>query len=269
MTAGLKSPISWAATGLVLAALAGCAEGTATPEATTTEATPQTATQPAAQNAGNSAGRVSLSNCATPDNGKVFFKVSDTVVSLAPSEIQETIPRGLQRPFTAETVKAALEQQTSQGGGCPEKPIELLILSMSVPAGDTKLSGQIGLIAGDTRSFSQDYGTFLTQLQRNPPKSCQATEGNLLICPANQKIGNRDVEIAYIVSTDPSKKLRSGAPLAARCDRQADKIGSCRLLDLDSKGVTFEAALKSGPYSSASLADAWQLAQRSIDVRRQ
>ncbi|MEM7210842.1 MAG: hypothetical protein AAF479_02950 [Pseudomonadota bacterium] len=267
MTAGLRSHFVWPLTGLFLAALAGCADGTAKP-APSAESSTQTATSQSSSTANPSAGRVSLTNCATPDNGRVYFQFQDTVVSLAPTEIQETIPKGLKRPFTAESVKAALEQQTAQGAGCPEKPIELLVLSMSVPAEGTKLNGQIGLIAGSSGQFSAEFAGFLTKLQNQPPKSCQATQGDLLICPATQKIGNRDVEIAYIVTTDRSRKLRSGAPLAIRCERQADKIGSCRLLDLDSNGVTFEAMLESGPYTTASLDAAWQLAQRSIETRR-
>ena len=45
-------------------------------------------------------------------------------------------------------------------------------------------------------SRSDSSTSLIRQTPRHPVR---------LICPANQKIGNRDVEIAYIVSTDPAK----------------------------------------------------------------
>ncbi|MEM9060796.1 MAG: hypothetical protein AAGD13_10085 [Pseudomonadota bacterium] len=268
MSSRKNTSLNGAILGGLACVLAACAEGETPPAASSSgsqASSQQTASAPQQQAA---AGRVALSSCQTPDNGKVFFKVGASNLSLDPSEIQETIPRGLKRPFTAEDLKAELDRQTAAGGGCPEKPLDLLVLGIRVPNETSLLNGQIGLLATNPTQLSQDYANFTAQLQSSPPQTCQTTDGALLICPGKQKIGNQDVEVAYIVTTDRSKRLRSGGPLAVRCGRQGGNIGNCRLIDLDSSGTAFEAGLKNGPYSTATLDEAWRSAQTALDQRR-
>ncbi|MEM7685467.1 MAG: hypothetical protein AAF293_11625 [Pseudomonadota bacterium] len=238
-------------------------------QATSQQATSQQATSPAAAQQSQSIGRISLENCQTPDNGKVLFRVSRTTLSIPSTEIQETVPRGLSNTFTAEQAMAELQRQASTGAGCPGKPLDLLALGIQVPDQNTLLRGTIGLIATNSAAQAAEYAKFTTRLQTQTPKTCSQVDGGLLLCPATQKIGNRDVEIAYVVSTDRTKKMRSGGPLAAQCGRQGQSIGNCKLIDLDSQGTAFEASLKNAQFTTASLDQAWRAAQAAIDQRRQ
>ncbi|MEL6997877.1 MAG: hypothetical protein AAFP68_06405 [Pseudomonadota bacterium] len=227
------------------------------------------AASPAAAQQSQSIGRISLENCQTPDNGNVLFRVSRTTLSIPSTEIQETVPRGLSNTFTAEQAMAELQRQASAGAGCPGKPLDLLALGIQVPDQNTLLRGTIGLIATNSAAQAAEYAKFTTRLQTQTPKTCSEVDGGLLLCPATQKIGNRDVEIAYVVSTDRTKKMRSGGPLAAQCGRQGQSIGNCKLIDLDSQGTAFEASLKNAQFTTASLDQAWRTAQAAIDQRRQ
>ena len=244
-------------------ALAACAPANEGPGTSTQPAA--TASQPAAS---SGAARVGLSNCATPDGGKVHFSVGGTVLALTPAEIQETIPKGLQPPFTAEQLKAELDRQTAAGGGCPEKPLEMLVLAMNGNSNDTLLQGTIGMLAADPGRLSKGYADVTTRLQSNPPETCKRLGGDLIACTGTESAGNRKAEVMYIVTTDQSKRMNSGGPLAIRCSIQQAKVRGCNIVDRGRGNFIIDAILNQGEYSTANIEKAWLSALAQVDARR-
>lgn len=256
MTNRLKPIARLSIFGAMLAALAACEPGGSATEGS----------QPTAET-GQQTARVGT-KCTTPDGGKVFFKVGEAVLALSPGEIDETIPKGLKRPFTAEDLKAELDRQTNAGGGCPEKPLDMLVLAIRVPADDTLLQGTIGLLATDPNRLSRGYADVTTRLQSNPPQTCKKLGGDLIACTGTESAGNARTEVMYIVTTDPSKKMNSGGPLAIRCAIREAKVSGCNIIDQGQGGFVMDAILKEGQYSSDTLESAWRTALAQIQARR-
>lgn len=258
MTVRLNALLSWATTGLVLAALAGCADGAAGPQADSGGTT---------SGSGSSSTRVGLANCATPDGGKVHFKVGDTILALLPNEIDETIPTGLKPPYTPELLKAEIERQTAQGGGCPGKPLDMLVLAMRAEGGDSLLQGTIGMLATDPQRLSRGYADVTAKLQANPPQTCKRLGGDLLACTGTETAGQTRSEVMYIITTDRSKKMNSGGPLAIRCAIQQAQVRGCNIVDQGRGNFIIDAILKQGDYSTASLENAWRTALNAVNSR--
>lgn len=244
-------------------ALSACANEGQQPAASTSNSSTSTAASTQ-----TSAGRVGLSNCATPDGGKVHFKLGNTTMALAPAEIQETIPKGLKPPFSAEVLKAELDRRTAAGGGCPENPLDMLVLAMNGSSNDTLLQGTIGMLATDPNRLSQGYAEVTAKLQKDPPKTCKKLGGDLLACTGTEARGNNRAEVMYIVTTDRSKKMNSGGPLAIRCAIQQAKVRGCNLVDRGRGDFIIDAILNQGEYSTASIEKAWRSAQAQVDARR-
>lgn len=215
-----------------------------------------------------SAGRVGLSNCSTPDGGKVHFKLGNTVMALAPGEIQETIPKGMKPPFSAEDLKAELDRRTAAGGGCPESPLDMLVLAMNGSSNDTLLQGTIGMLATDPNRLSRGYADVTANLQKDPPDTCKKLGGDLLACTGTEASGNRRAEVMYIVTTDRSKKMNSGGPLAIRCAIQQAQVRGCNLVDSGSGDFIVDAILNQGEYSTASIEKAWRSAMAQVAAKR-
>ena len=246
--------------GTALLVLAACAPENKAPGTSTQAATPSSTEQ--------STARVGLKNCATPDGGKVHFDVGGTVLALAPNEIQETIPKSLKPPFSAEVLKAELDRQTAAGGGCPEKPLEMLVLAMNGRSGDTLLQGTIGMLGTDPDRVSKAYADITTRLQTNPPENCNKLGGDLLACIGTQSAGDRKAQVMYIVTTDRTKKMNSGGPLAIRCAMEQGKVRGCNIVDRGRGNFIVDAILNQGEYSTTSIERAWRSAMAQIDARR-
>lgn len=244
-------------------ALAACAPEGQAPSATTQGST--TNTQASTQ---TSAGRVGLANCATPDGGKVHFRVGKSVLALTPGEIQETIPKGLKPPFSADVLKAELDKRTAAGGGCPEKPLEMLVLAMNGASDGTLLQGTIGLLATDPSRLSKGYADVTSRLQSNPPETCKKLGGDLIACTGTESSGSRKSEVMYIVTTDRNKKMNSGGPLAIRCTIQKAQVRGCNIVDRGRGDFIIDAILNQGEYSTASIERAWRSALAQVDARR-
>ena len=250
-------------------ALAACE----TEEGTAPQASTQT-TGNAAQSSGTdsggaavaSAGRVST-RCATPDGGKVFFRVSDSVLALAPGEIDETIPAGMKPPLNAQTLKAELDRRTAEGGGCPEKPLDMLVLAIRSNPGDTLLQGKIGLLATDPGRLSTGYADVTARLQAQPPENCRQLSADLLACTGTETAGNTRTNVMYIITTDKTKKMNSGGPLAARCALAEGSVRGCNIVDRGQGSFIMDAVLKQGEYTTAAIETAWRRALSEVSAR--
>jgi hypothetical protein len=243
-------------------ALAACAPEGQAPTAST-QASTNTQTATAA-----TTGKVGLSNCSTPDGGKVHFKVGSTVMALTPPEIQETIPKNLKPPFSAEVLKAELDRQTAAGGGCPEKPLDMLVLAMNGSGEGTLLQGTIGMLATDPGRLSKGYADVTARLQANPPDTCKKLGGDLIACTGTESSGSRKTEVMYIVTTDRNKKMNSGGPLAIRCSIQKAQVRGCNIVDRGRGDFIIDAILDQGEYSTSSIEQAWKSALAQVDARR-
>ncbi len=213
-----------------------------------------------------SAGRVST-NCDTPDGGKVFFRVNDSVLALAPGEIDETIPAGMQPPLNAETLKAELDRRTAEGGGCPEKPLDMLVLAIRANPGDTLLQGKVGLLASDPSRLSSGYADVTGRLQSNPPENCRQLSADLLACTGTETVGNTKTNVMYIITTDKTKKMNSGGPLAARCALAEGSVRGCNIVDRGQGTFIMDAVLKQGEYTTAAIETAWRRALSEVGAR--
>ena len=245
--------------------LAACAPEANAPGAATQGTTSATQQQATTQ---TSAGTVGLSNCATPDGGKVHFKVGSTVMALSPAEIQETIPKGLKPPISAEILKAELDRQTAAGGGCPEKPLDMLVLAMNGSGEGTLLQGTIGMLATDPGRLSKGYAEITAKLQASPPKNCKKLGGDLIACTGTESNGNRKAQVMYIVTTDPAKKMNSGGPLAIRCTLEKAQVRGCNIVDRGRGDFIIDAILDQGEYSTSSIEKAWRSALAQVDAHR-
>lgn len=238
---------------------AGTDTGAPATPATTTETT---TTEP---NTGGDT-RVGLSRCQQADGGRVHFRLNQTVFAVVPDQIQETIPLGLAPPYTPETVKAALETQTANGGGCPERPLDLLVLAVKTDLGDPLLAGTVGFLAANPGRLSNGYADVTARLQANPPADCQRLGGDLLGCAGTETTGNRRAEVMYLISTNRSLRMNSGGPLAARCSITEGQVTGCNIIDNGPSGVIFDAILTEGDYSTAAFQSAWAAINRSIQT---
>ena len=72
----------------------------------------------------------------------------------------------------------------------------------------------------------------------------------------------------YIVTTDRTKKMNSGGPLAIRCSMQQGKVRGCNIVDRGRGNYVVDAILNQGEYSTNSIERAWRSAMAQIDARR-
>lgn len=254
------SPLSLlAAAALTLAACADQGTGGDAPDASAT------ATAPAAAPTDGDT-RVGLSKCREPENGRVHFRVGQTVFAVPPRTIKETIPTGLTPPYTPQTVKAALERQTATGAGCPEKPLDLLVLAVKTDLGDPLLEGTIGFLATNPDQLSTGYAGVTDKLQQNPPQDCQRMGGELLACAGTESAGNRQAQVMYLITQNRALRMNSGGPLAARCAMNEGKVQGCNIIDRGPDGVIFDAILAEGDYSTDAILSAWRAANSGLST---
>ena len=216
----------------------------------------------------NAENRINLAECSTPSEGKIFFKVGQSVFQVPANTIGDVIPASMKPPFQREAVKAELQSQASAGGGCPEKPIDTTLLLMKDDLGHPLLEGTIGLVRTPPPQAAQRFAQLTAQLQAKPNRNCKPIGGELLACVGTETRGERETPVMYVISTDTTQKLNSGGPLAVRCTLDGQKIAGCNIVDQMAGGATFDATLNAGDYSTAGLRSARDAAARKVEALR-
>ena len=252
-----------------LAALALTACGSASEDA------PEAAQVPAAGQGGAAAGagagpqdRISMAECATPAQGRVHFDVGDAVLAVPAQDVREVIPAGMQAPLQQEAVTARLRELAAQGSGCPEKPMEAVLLLLGGDAGNPLLEGTIGVLRSPPGTITAQFAQLTRDLQRNPTQNCRPLNGQLIACVGTETVGQRETPVMYVISTDPGRTLNTGGPLAARCVLEGEAVRGCNIVDQLPGDLTVDAALNPGTYSTASLAAAHQAALARVQSLR-
>ena len=258
---------------LALAALAACQT---TPGDTPSAGAAPAATAPAASAAAPGAAaatpeqRISMAECTTPSQGRIYFQVGQSVLAVPADDVREVYPTGLQPPVNEEAITSELRARASQGAGCPEKPMEAVLVAVGGDAGDPLLEGTIGILRSKAGTITDQFAKLTRDLQRNPTKNCKKVSGDLLTCVGTETVGQRQTPVMYVITTDPKLNLNTGGPLAARCVLQGNPqsesgqtqaaIRSCNIVDQVPGDLTIDASLKAGTYSTEKLAQAHQAA---------
>ena len=249
----------------MLAGLAACQTNTG--DAPTAASTPSATAQGSAP-AQSGENRVNLAQCSTPSDGNVFFKVGQAVVSVPANIVGDVIPSTMKPPLQREVVKAELQKQAAAGGGCPGKPIDASLLLMRDNLGHPLLEGTIGLVRTPPKAAAQRFAQLTAQLQAKPNRNCKTIGGELLACVGTETRGQQETPVMYVITTDKRHKMQSGGPLAVRCRLDGQKIAGCNIVDHLAGGVTFDATLNAGDYSTAGLLGARDAAARRVEQLR-
>ena len=242
--------------------LAACAEGDK-PE--TTE-TPPATTPPAATVATGAS--IGLTNCPTPSEGKVHFKIADSTLAVPGNIVLDAIPAGMQPPITKDRVVAELKTQTGQGKGCPGTPLDAGLLMVQDKLNHPLLDGSVGLLALPPGGITERFAAETRRLQQNPSKSCNPIGEDLIGCVGTEKRGDISTNVMYVITTDKTQNMASGGPLAARCTLEGDKVAGCNLVDRLEGGLAMDASLRSGTYSTEALRGALDAATTHINAMR-
>ncbi|MEO1490967.1 MAG: hypothetical protein AAFV19_02300 [Pseudomonadota bacterium] len=250
-------------------ALSACADGgsdttTATastqqPAATAQQGTPQASTGQAT----TPRKRINISNCSQPADEKVFFKVGGARLGVPSGVIVEAIPSTLRPPIRKEDATRELERQAANGAGCPEAPLDTVLLVINDRFAHPLLEGTAGLVRA-TPGMTEQFAALTEKLQQEPTNNCRELSGDLLACVGTETLRNRETPVMYVITTDRSQKLNTGGPLAARCTLQERKIQGCNLIDTLPGDLTVDVTLNPGTYTTADLAGARSAALRQI-----
>lgn len=260
-------PILTSAT-LSLTLLAACApEATKSTDQPTQPAQPQTGATPGAQAAQGD--RINLSNCATPTDGRVYFKVGQNVLAVPANAVRDVIPASLKPPVRKEDVKSALQAEAARGGGCQGRPLDASLLLVQSDLGHPLLQGSLGLLATPPQGISGPFAKVTRTLQQKPTENCKAIGGGLIGCVGSETRGEARTPVMYVIATDPNQNLAGGGPLAARCVLQGEKVAGCSMVDQLSGQLAFDATLAPGTYSADGLRDARQRVETVINGLRQ
>lgn len=245
---------------LALAACASDGDATKTADATPTDTAATT------DNTGGAA--TGLSNCSTPPQGRVHFKIADATLAVPGNVVLDAIPAGMEPPITKERVVAEVKARTEAGQGCPGTPMETGLLLVKNDPGHPLLDGNMGLLALPPGGITERFAAETKRLQADPPKTCSAIGKDLIGCVGVEKRGETSTNVLYVITTDPNEKMSTGGPLAARCVLNGDKVEGCNLVDQLAGGVAMDASLKSGTYSTAGLRGALDAAVASVNAMR-
>ena len=231
--------------------------------------TPAAATQPQGATASaNSENRINLAECSSPSEGRIHFKIGESLFQVPANIIGDVIPSSMKPPFKREAVKAELQAQAAGGAGCPEKPIDATLLLMKDDLGHPLLEGTVGLVRTPPPQAAQRFAQLTAQLQAKPNRNCKPIGGELLACVGTETRGQRETPVMYVISTDTTQRLNSGGPLAVRCTLDGQKIAGCNIVDQLAGGATFDATLNAGDYSTAGLRSARDAAARKVEALR-
>lgn len=253
----LVSMVRFCGSVMVLGGLmAACAEGTGSGQQTapaSTAAKPQT--PPAADGS-----RINMAQCQTPANDTVSFRLADTVLRVPSKAVEDTVPEGLQQPIKKEAVRQAVQAQVSAGAGCPEKPLDAVLLVLRDEPAHPLLQGGMGLLKTAPGGITTQFAKLTGQLRDKPAKNCRSLKGDLLACVGTETRSGRETQVMYVISLDRKVRMNSGGPLAARCLLEGEKIQGCNIVDQLTDRVALDVTLNPGEYTSNGLRDARQAA---------
>ncbi|MEM7058686.1 MAG: hypothetical protein AAF557_13935 [Pseudomonadota bacterium] len=260
----------------LLAALAACADGGQESETPAAEASnSQTAAASNSQTAAAATGqgqqgqdRVNLAQCTQDTNGRVFFQVGATTMSIPAPSVRDAIPSSLNPPINKEAVRKELQSQAAAGGGCPGKPIAASLLILQDDLGHPLLDGRIGLLGTPPEGVTAQFSQVTRNLQQNPTENCRDLGGDLLGCVGTETRGNAQTQVMYVIARDPGQRMASGGPLAARCVLKESKVQGCNLVDQLPGNVAFDATLKAGTYTTDGLRAAREAAAAKVNSYR-
>lgn len=219
--------------------------------------------------AGDAGAGIGLANCSSPSEGRIHFKLNETVLAVPGNIVTDAIPVSMKPPLTKEKVVAEVQSQFGQGFGCPGKPMETGLLLIKETLQHPLLEGNMGLLALPPGGITARFAAETQKLQDNPPKGCQPIpESDLIACAGQEKRGETVLEVLYVVTTDKAEKMLSGGPLAARCTRKGQAIEGCNLVDQLPGGMAVDVGLKSGRYTTKGLREALDTAIGRVDAMR-
>lgn len=251
----------------LIAALAACADGGKKDEASSPEAT-NTQQQTVAAATPGSEDRVNLSQCADGTNGRVFFQIGATTLSVPGPTVRDAIPASLSPPLNKEAVKQELQSQAAAGGGCPGKPISANLLVLQDDLDHPLLDGRIGLLSTPPQGVTGQFAEVTGNLQKKPTQNCRQMGADLLGCLGRETRGNVQTQVMYVITTDQSARMASGGPLAARCVLKENQVQGCNLVDQLPGNIAFDATLKAGTYTTAGLRAARNAAVAKVNSYR-
>jgi hypothetical protein len=257
---------------LALGALAACETAPAESPAATEPAAAQGAA------AGAPEQRISMADCASPPEGRVYFSLGESVLAVPADDVREVYPTGLQAPVSEEAVTAAIRSRAADGAGCPEKPMEAVLVAVGGGTTDPLLEGTIGILRAPPEAITDQFAKITRDLQRNPTQNCRPVNGGLLTCVGTETAGQRETPVMYVITTDTSRNLNTGGPLAARCvlagaqqpapGQPAAGIRNCNIVDEVPGGLIVDATLKAGTFSTETLAQAHRAALARVQSLR-
>jgi hypothetical protein len=225
-------------------------------------------TAAAATPAGRAQDRISMAECTTPAEGRVHFRVGDSVLAVPAPDVREVIPVGMKAPLQQEAVTTELRALAAEGAGCPEKPMDAALLLLGGNASNPLLEGTIGVLRSPPGTITAQFAELTRNLQRSPTQNCRQLNGQLIACVGTETIGPRETPVMYVITTDPNRTLNTGGPLAARCVLDGEAIRGCNIVDQLPGNLTMDAALNAGTYSTESLASAHQAALARVQSLR-
>jgi len=215
--------------------------------------------------------RINLAQCDRPSNGRVHFRLGQTVLAVPADAVRDAIPANLTPPIDQAQVKQALQAQAAQGGGCPGKPIDASLLLVETDLGHPLLQGSIGLLATPPDGISGPFTEVTRTLQQEPTENCRDIGGGLIGCVGAETRGDRRTPVMYVIATDPAARLATGGPLAARCvlNEGDNKVRGCSLVDQLPGQIAFDATLAPGTYSAEGLREARARVAATVGALRQ
>lgn len=272
-----RSPLGRAAlAALALGALAACE--TSPDEEASAEAAPAAGTPAAPGGATAAEQRISTAECATSPEGRVFFKVGESVLAVPANDVREVYPTGLQPPLSQEAVTSEIRARAAEGAGCPERPMEAVLVAVGGGTADPLLQGTIGILRSAPGAITDQFARITRDLQRNPTENCRKVNGELLTCVGTETAGQRQTAVMYVITTNPNQNLNTGGPLAARCVLQGNvqpqpgqaqaAIRSCNIVDEVPGNLIIDATLNAGTYSTEGLAQAHRAALARVQSLR-
>lgn len=212
--------------------------------------------------------RISMAECSTPAQGRVHFDIGDSVLAVPAQDVREVIPVGMQAPLQQEAVTARLRELAAEGAGCPEKPMEAVLLLLGGDTGNPLLEGTIGVLRSPPGTITAQFAKLTRDLQQNPTQNCRQLNGELIACVGTETIGQRETPVMYVITTNTSRRLNTGGPLAARCVLENEAVRGCNIVDQLPGNLTVDAALNAGTYSTEGLAAAHQAALARVQSLR-
>lgn len=255
----LAQPFRRTALFLLPLVLVACEDGTqsAQPSSTPSQSQPaETGTASTSQETTASGeNRIQIAECAQPAGDDVYFSLSSSRLRVPGGIIVDAIPSNLKPPLKQETVRAELQRQAAEGSGCPEKPIDTMLLVVKDNLEHPLLEGTIGLVR-PSNNVNEQFAQLTRQLQTSPTENCRELNGQLLSCVGTETRGNAETPVMYVITTDRNQNLSTGGPLAVRCVLAEQQIRGCNLIDKIDGDLVIDVTLNAGNYSTEGLVGA-------------